>query len=163
LLLDKAYGFGSGELPAPQATLMKLVVEGVLDSTLPWSLIGIGVLIALLVELLRIPSLPLAVGVYLPITTTATVALGGLLRWLLEQNAASIKESDQRRERGILFGSGLVGGEGLLGVGIAAVAFISGAAPSGFGYDWAGQLAPFAGLTVFFLLAVYFARRAGRQ
>jgi putative OPT family oligopeptide transporter len=159
LLLDRAYGFGSEELPAPQATLMKLVVEGVLDSTLPWSLIAVGVLIALLIELFRIPSLPFAVGVYLPITTTATVALGGLLRWMLERNTESDEESASRRERGILFGSGLVGGEGLLGVGIAAVVFLTGSPPAGFGHSWAGSAAPFAALTLFGLLTLLFVNR----
>jgi len=163
LLLDKAYGFGSEELPAPQATLMKLVVEGVLDSTLPWALIGVGILIAVIMELLRIPSLPFAVGVYLPITTTATVALGGFLRWLLERSAGSLQESSSRREKGILFGSGLVGGEGLLGVGIAAVAFAQGAAPSGIGYEWAGPLAPVTALAAFLLLALYFIRRTNQR
>lgn len=163
LLLDKAYGFGSDELPAPQATLMKLVVEGVLDSTLPWSLIGIGVLIAVVVELFRIPSLAFAVGVYLPVTTTATVALGGLLRWVLERQAASPRESDLRRERGILFGSGLVGGEGLLGVAIAAVAFTQGTAPSGLGFEWAGPFAPLTGLGLFTLLTLYFVQRSRKN
>lgn len=159
LLLDQAYGFGSAELPAPQATLMKLVVEGVLDSSLPWSLIAIGAFIALIMELLRIPSLPFAVGVYLPITTTATVALGGLMRWQMERNAGSSGEAASRREKGILFGSGLVGGEGLLGVGIAAVAFIQGSAPSGIGYEWAGHLAPMASLAAFVVLTLYFMQR----
>jgi putative OPT family oligopeptide transporter len=163
LLLDQAYGFGSEELPAPQATLMKLVVEGVLDSTLPWTLIGIGVLIAIATELLRVPSLPFAVGVYLPITTTATVALGGMLRYWLERSVDSEEEASSRRERGILFGSGLVGGEGLLGVGIAGVAFIQGSAPSGIGYDWAGSLAPLVALAAFAMLALYFIRRTSRE
>jgi putative OPT family oligopeptide transporter len=160
LLLDRAYGFGSEELPAPQATLMKLVVEGVLDSTLPWTLIALGVLIALFVELMKIPSLPFSVGVYLPITTTATVALGGLLRWFLERWSESAEESTSRREKGILFGSGMVGGEGLLGVGIAAAAFYRGSPPSGFGYGWAGSFAPLMTILAFALLLLYFVRRS---
>ena len=74
-LLDKAYGFGTAELPAPQATLMKLVIEGVFDNALPWILVGIGVVIAIVAELFRIPSLPFAVGVYLPVATMMTVFL----------------------------------------------------------------------------------------
>ncbi len=128
LLLDKSYGFGTTELPAPQATLMKLVIEGVLQSSLPWGLVGIGVLITVVVELLKIPSLPFAVGVYLPVTTMVPVFLGGVLRKYLEKGARSPAEADERREQGVLFGSGLVGGEGLMGVGIAAAAFIQGGA-----------------------------------
>ena len=123
LLLDKAYGFGSPELPAPQATLMKLVIEGVLDAKLPWVLVAIGMGIAMAAELVRLPSLPLAVGVYLPVSTMATVFAGGLLRWLMERRAATQEQRLRRREQGVLFGSGLVGGEGVLGVVVAGVVF----------------------------------------
>lgn len=152
LLLDKGYGFGTQELPAPQATLMKLVIEGVLQESLPWILVGIGVVIALAVELFRIPSLPFAVGVYLPVTTMVPVFLGGLLRMGLERKSSSPEQAADRREKGVLFGSGLVGGEGLLGVAIAAVAFYQGQAPEGLGFEWAGSAAPFAALVAFGLL-----------
>ncbi len=123
LLLHRAYGFGTAELPAPQATLMKVVIEGVLEAKLPWMFVGIGVSLALMAEAFRIPSLPFAVGVYLPVTTMVPVFLGGLLRWLMQRGARSDEERDERRQRGVLFGSGLVGGEGLLGVVIAGVVF----------------------------------------
>jgi putative OPT family oligopeptide transporter len=123
LLLDRAYSFGSAELPAPQATLMKLVIEGVLEMKLPWILVGIGACIAVAAELLRLPSLPLAVGVYLPVSTMATVFTGGLLRWVMERGAATEEERTRRRDQGVLFGSGLVGGEGVLGVLLAGVVF----------------------------------------
>jgi len=123
LLLDQAYGFGSRELPAPQATLMKLVIEGVLDAKLPWVLVGIGVGIAVMAELVRLPSLPLAVGVYLPVSTMATVFAGGLLRWVMQRRCPSEEERQLRREQGVLFGSGLVGGEGVLGVLVAGIVF----------------------------------------
>ncbi|MFQ5863857.1 MAG: OPT family oligopeptide transporter [bacterium] len=156
LLLDVAYGFGTKELPAPQATLMKLVIEGVLQNALPWILVGIGIIIALGAELFRIPSLPFAVGVYLPVSTMVPVFLGGMLRLVLEKRAPTTEEVASRREKGVLFGSGLVGGEGLLGVGIAAVAFIQGKAPTGVGYDWAGAAAPWVALAVFGLLVIGF-------
>jgi putative OPT family oligopeptide transporter len=156
LLLDSAYGFGTKELPAPQATLMKLVIEGVLQNALPWILVGIGVAIALAAELFRIPSLPFAVGVYLPVTTMVPVFLGGLLRLILEKRAQNPEEVASRREKGILFGSGLVGGEGLLGVGIAAVAFTQGRAPAGVDYHWAGAAAPWVALAAFGLLIIGF-------
>lgn len=163
LLLDRTYGFGTSELPAPQATLMKLVIEGVLQSSLPWTLIAIGVGVALLAELLRIPSLPFAVGVYLPVTTTATVAVGGLLRLGLESRSTSPEQAASRRDRGVLFGSGLVGGEGLLGVGIAAVAFWQGSAPAGWGSGWAGSASPWGGLAAFALLSWYLIHRAKKE
>jgi len=163
MLLDGAYGFGTSELPAPQATLMKIVIEGVLQNTLPWILVGIGVAIALVIELLKIPSLPFAVGVYLPIGTLTPVCLGGLLKLFLEKRAANSEEAADRREQGILFGSGLVGGEGLLGIGIAGVAFYQGSAPKGFGFEWAGAAAPFVGLLAFGLLVAAFLHFSKRR
>ncbi|MGB6000329.1 MAG: oligopeptide transporter, OPT family [Thermoanaerobaculia bacterium] len=162
ILLDQTYGFGTEEIPAPQATLMMLVIEGVLQSSLPWGLVGIGVGIALVAELFRIPSLPFAVGVYLPVSTMVPVFFGGLLRWAAERQAGSEDEAAAARERGVLFGSGLVGGEGLVGVLIAAVAFVRGRPPEGFGYEWAGALAPWLALGVMVLLAWYFWRLTTR-
>ncbi len=124
LLLDQpGRGFGSEELPAPQATLMMLVIEGVLEMKLPWALVGIGAAIAITAELLRLPSLPFAVGVYLPVSTMVPVFIGGMLRLLMERTAGSKAAKESRRENGVLFGSGLVGGEGLMGVGVAAAAY----------------------------------------
>ena len=124
LLLDQpGRGFGSEELPAPQATLMMLVIEGVLEMKLPWVLVGIGAAIAITAELLRLPSLPFAVGVYLPVSTMVPVFIGGMLRLLIERTAGSKATRESRRENGVLFGSGLVGGEGLMGVGVAAAAY----------------------------------------
>jgi putative OPT family oligopeptide transporter len=167
LLLAETFGFGSTELPAPQATLMKLVIDGVLDQSLPWGLVAIGVVIAVACELLRIPSLPFAVGVYLPVSTMTPIFLGGLIRWWAERSARHAEEVGERRERGILLGSGFVGGEGLLGVGIAGAAFVLGRRPLGVGTDWLGGevvamlvgLAAFAAFAAWFILQV---RRAGR-
>jgi putative OPT family oligopeptide transporter len=111
-------GLGGEELPAPQAVLMKLVIDGVLDQNLPWVLIFAGVGIGLGAWMLRLPVLPFAVGVYLPLSTMAAVFLGGLMRWILTRGY-SPEEADRRREEGVLFGSGLVGGGGLTGVILA--------------------------------------------
>jgi len=111
-------GLGGAELPAPQAVLMKLVIDGVLDQNLPWAMILIGVAIAAVAAMFKIPVLAFAVGVYLPLSTMAAVFLGGLMRWLLTRNV-SPEIAEERRERGVLFGSGLVGGGGLTGVLLA--------------------------------------------
>ncbi|MEQ9317510.1 MAG: OPT/YSL family transporter, partial [Polyangiaceae bacterium] len=156
LFLAKATGFGTKELPAPQATLMKLVIEGVLDQNLPWTLVGMGAAIAIVCELAKIPSLPFAVGVYLPVSTMVPVLLGGGLRWWAERRAASDEDRNERRERGILFGSGLVGGEGLLGVAIAGAAGYAkwrGGEPWSIGYEWSGAAAPWLALLTFLGLA----------
>jgi len=158
LLLAETFGFGSTELPAPQATLMKLVIDGVLDQSLPWGLVALGIGIAVGCELLKIPSLPFAVGVYLPVSVMTPVFVGGLLRWWAERSARDSHESGDRRERGILLGSGFVGGEGLLGVGIAGAAFVLGHRPLGLGTGWLGSesMAMLVGLLAFAAFVAWF-------
>lgn len=123
-----AGGLGGPELPAPQSVLMKLVIDGVLDRNLPWVLILIGIGIGTVASFVKIPVLAFAVGVYLPLYTMGAVFLGGLLRWLLTRSVEKA-ESERRRERGILFGSGLVGGGGLTGVLLAVWVAASGGMP----------------------------------
>lgn len=163
IFLHKAYGFGTEELPAPQATLMKVVIEGVLQQNLPWTFVVIGVGIALICELFRIPSLPFAVGVYLPVSTMVPVFFGGFLRWFTEKRSESKEQAEKRRERGVLFGSGLVGGEGLLGVGIAAVAVFLKRAPQGIGYSWAGNFAQVLSIIAFVALGWLFWKLVTRE
>ena len=155
------FGFGSEELPAPQATLMKLVIDGVLDQNLPWGLVAIGGAIAVVAELLKVPSLPFAVGVYLPVSTMTPIFLGGMLKLWLERKSRNEEEATDRRDRGVLLGSGFVGGEGLLGVAIAGVAFVQGARPAGFGTDWLGPdwLVNTVSFAVFIAFAAWFVRR----
>jgi uncharacterized oligopeptide transporter (OPT) family protein len=111
-------GLGGAELPAPQAVLMKLVIDGVLDQNLPWVLIFIGVGIGLIASLFKIPVLAFAVGVYLPLSTMGAVFLGGMTRHFLTKDEGE-EEAEHRRQQGVLFGSGLVGGGGLTGVILA--------------------------------------------
>lgn len=118
-------GLGGEELPAPQSVLMKLVIDGVLDKNLPWALIFIGVGITAIGALMRLPILAFAVGVYLPLYTMAAVFAGGCTRWLLTRNQSE-EVSEQRREQGVLFASGLVGGGGLTGVLLALWVGING-------------------------------------
>jgi putative OPT family oligopeptide transporter len=161
LLLAGTFGFGSEELPAPQATLMKLVIDGVLDQSLPWGLVAIGAGIAITAELLKIPSLPFAVGVYLPVSTMTPIFFGGMLKLWLERRARDEEQAINRRDRGVLLGSGFVGGEGLLGVAIAGVAFFQGARPAGFGTAWLGPewMVTTVSFVVFLLFAAWFVKR----
>lgn len=151
LLLGRAYGFGTEEIPAPQATLMKLVIEGVLDQTLPWMLVGIGVAITIVAALLRLPTLAFAVGVYLPVAAMVPIFLGGLVRWAIDR-----KKDTARADQGVLLGSGLVGGEGLAGLAIAAAAVYLGRAPAGFGSEWAGGAAAWVSAAFFAALILWF-------
>lgn len=152
-LLGTAYGFGTEEIPAPQATLMKLVIEGVLDQTLPWMLVAVGAGITIVAALLRLPALAFAVGVYLPVVAMVPIFLGGLLRWWTDRG----KDAAARADQGVLLGSGLVGGEGLIGLVIAAVAVYLGRAPQGIGYEWAGGAAQWLGAAAFAALILWFA------
>ncbi len=127
-LLDGAWGFGSEELGAPQATLMKMIIEGIMGGNLPWGLILIGVFIAIIVEILRIPVLPVAIGIYLPIQLNACIMVGGLIRLFFDKMKES-KKKNNIISNGILFCSGMIAGEGLVGILLAifAVAGISSA------------------------------------
>jgi uncharacterized oligopeptide transporter (OPT) family protein len=140
---------------------MKLVIDGVLDQSLPWGLVAVGVGIAMVAEVLRIPSLPFAVGVYLPVSTMTPIFLGGMLRLWLERRSKNEEEMVARRDRGVLLGSGFVGGEGLLGVAIAGVAFFQGQRPAGIGTDWLGPdwLVTVVSFVVFLVFAAWFVSR----
>ena len=94
-LLDAAWGFGSDQLAAPQATLMKLIIEGVMEGNLPWALVFVGVFIAIVVEILGIPVLPFAIGVYLPVQLNACIMVGGIVRWFVDKikNEENIAEN----------------------------------------------------------------------
>ena len=119
-LLNSAWGFGSDELGAPQATLMKLIVEGVMGGNLPWSLVIIGALIAVVVEIIGIPVLPFAIGVYLPGQLNACIMIGGLIRLCLDK--LKRKDKDEVVNDGVLFCSGMIAGEGLVGILLALLA-----------------------------------------
>ena len=122
-LLDAAWGFGSEQLGAPQATLMKLIIEGVMEGNLPWALVFTGVFIAVVVELIGIPVLPFAIGTYLPVQLNACIMVGGLVRLALEKGK---RKNDTEKEAmvndGILFCSGMIAGEGLVGILLALLA-----------------------------------------
>lgn len=124
-LLDLAWGYGSSELPAPQATLMKLIVEGVMGGNLPWTLVGIGAFIAIVIEILGIPVLPFAIGLYLPIHLSTPMVAGGVVKWLVDKkNGQNEKEKEDADANGVLYSSGLIAGEGLVGISLAILAII---------------------------------------
>jgi putative OPT family oligopeptide transporter len=162
-LLGRSFSFGSVELPAPQAVLMKTVVEGVLGGDLPWGLVLIGGAFAIVAELLRIPSLPFAVGIYLPLSTMTPIFVGGLARQVIESRAGKDEQlRTRKKEKGILLGSGFIAGEGIAGVLIALYAFIAKAKPKGIGIVWPGDLGDFIALAAFLLLIAYLVRRTSR-
>jgi putative OPT family oligopeptide transporter len=131
--LGKAYGFGTEEMPAPQATLMKTVLDGVLGGDLRWDLVGIGAVFAVLVVIFKVPPLPFAVGMYLPLYTMTPVFIGGMIRHFIEKKYGADRDKTEKgKDQGILLGSGLIAGEGLMGVVIAAIAVITSQIPKFF-------------------------------
>ena len=120
-LLDSAWGFGSEELGAPQATLMKMVIEGIMGGNLPWGLILTGVFIAIVVELIGIPVLPFAIGVYLPVQLNACIMVGGIIRLFFDK-MKNTEKKEKVTNNGILFCSGMIAGEGLVGILLAILA-----------------------------------------
>lgn len=121
-LLNSAWGFGSDELAAPQATLMKLITEGVMGGGLPWPLVFTGVFIAVVVELVGIPVLPFAIGVYLPVQLNACIMVGGIVRLFFDKMKKEKAEKEKIVNDGILFCSGMIAGEGLVGIALAVLA-----------------------------------------
>ena len=107
-------GIGSGDTPAPQATLMSLVTKGILTQQLPWGFVLLGVFTSILMEIIGVPALAFAVGMYLPLEATTPVFLGGLARKLVDWKRGSESESDAGP--GVLYSSGLVAGGSILGL-----------------------------------------------
>jgi putative OPT family oligopeptide transporter len=121
-LLDSAWGFGTEELAAPQATLMKLIVEGVMNAQLPWGLVLVGAFIAITVELVDIPVLPFAIGIYLPIHLNACIMVGGVVRLIFDKLKCDEEKKKGIVNDGILFCSGMIAGEGIVGILLALLA-----------------------------------------
>lgn len=123
-LLNEAWGYGTDQIPAAQATMMKMLVEGIMNADLPWALILIGVCIAITVEILKVPVMPFAVGMYLPFSLSAGIMAGGVVRYIVDKIKGSDEEKKNRADRGVLFTSGLIAGEGIMGIVLAVLAVV---------------------------------------
>ena len=124
-LLDAAWGYGTAEIPAPQAQLMKMIVEGIMGGNLPWGLVFVGVVLAICLEILRIPVMPFAIGLYLPIYLNATIMIGGIVRGLLDRRkGVDEKTKTAQATDGTLYCAGMIAGEGLVGILLAIFAVV---------------------------------------
>jgi putative OPT family oligopeptide transporter len=166
MLLNKAYGIGSQAVPAPQATLMKLIVQGIMTAQLPWTLVAVGVALALFCFLVDLPILAVALGIYLPIGLTAALFAGGLVRTLVERQAKRAA-NDQAVDKGVLLASGIVAGDALMGIVVGLFAAVG--TPIAFGAKLFPALAhsSLLALVMFLLLGAwmywYSLRGAGAQ
>ncbi|GAB6137020.1 OPT family oligopeptide transporter [Halanaerobaculum tunisiense] len=153
LMLHEAYGIASKQLPAPQANLMSMVVKGVMKGNLPWAFVLTGVFSSLVIEMFGIGSLPFAVGLYLPIHLSTPIMLGGLIKLALEKKEiVSLEIKKDKDESGILFASGLVAGDALIGILLAGLALQGWHEMIQIGSSWLGGLANIVGLVTFVVL-----------
>jgi putative OPT family oligopeptide transporter len=157
LLLGGVYEFGSAEVPAPQATLMKTVIEGVLAGDLPWGLVLAGAGLSAGALLCGVSGLAFAIGVYLPLATMAPLYVGGCVRALVGRRPDA---AGRQGDPGILAASGLVAGEALAGVLIAGLVAVGAALRSRETLlsGSAGEVAVLAAVA----LVCFFLYRAGR-
>jgi putative OPT family oligopeptide transporter len=119
-LLNQAYGFGTAAMPAPQGTMMALIAKGVIHGDIPFTLVIIGVLLGLFIELLRLPILPFAIGLYLPLSLSTPIIIGGLVAGCVKR----FSKHSEANQDGILAASGLIAGDAFLGVVIALLTVI---------------------------------------
>ncbi len=163
--LGEVYGFGSRELPAPQAMLMKTVVDGVLQANLPWNLVLIGASFAIVAELLSVPSLPFAVGIYLPLSTMTPVFIGGVIKYFVEakRNKKTEDVAEKQTDTGVLLSSGLIAGEGIMGVLIAGYAVWTTTRPEGVSFGLTGVTGDWVSFIIFSAMGYFLFRLAVRK
>lgn len=157
-VLNDTYEIGSSNMPAPQGMMMALIAKGVINQQLPIVLVVLGVILGLIVELLKLPVLPFAIGLYLPLSLTTPVMFGGFIAWIFQKMT---NKDEHARERGVLVASGLIAGDACMGVVIAFMAFTHLISK-----DKMPLLPDWTSIFVFALLAVWlvwYARREPRQ
>ncbi len=143
-LLNTVYTFGSPQMPAPQGTLMALIAKGVISGNIPMTLVLTGVILGLLVEVLRLPVLPFAIGLYLPLSLSTSVMVGGLFAWYIRR-----KNDKEVVDRGVLAASGLIAGDACTGVVIALLTVLGVVSPTAKSF-----LPDFFSLAIFFLMGI---------
>jgi putative OPT family oligopeptide transporter len=167
LYMHEVFGIGSESVPAPQATLMATIITGLLNQNLPWGLVLVGVFMTVTMELCGVHSLSFAVGLYLPIATTAPIFAGGVVRWWVERRTGVAQESDV--SAGTLFSSGLIAGGSIAGILFAILVGTGTIAPLqalGAAFPFFAQetlLGHLASAALFVALAVIVARAAMRK
>ncbi|MBS0604870.1 MAG: oligopeptide transporter, OPT family [Verrucomicrobia bacterium] len=144
-LLDKAYGFGSAQMPAPQGTMMALIAKGVIGGDIPTTLVIVGAVLGLVLELLKLPILPFAIGLYLPLSLSTGMMVGGLVSAFVKKREKNSSSTD----RGVLAASGFVAGDACTGV-IIALFTVGGIVPASAN----GWLPDWASLAIYGLLAI---------
>ncbi|MFZ5979471.1 MAG: OPT family oligopeptide transporter, partial [Candidatus Zixiibacteriota bacterium] len=175
--LNEVFGFVEGAtdrepLLAPQANVMAVVVQGIMNANLPWLPIIVGGMIAVAVELLGISSLPFAIGLYLPLSLSTPIMTGGLVAFAVKKYFKNKEQFSRQNLRGILFASGLVAGDGVIGVVVAFMIGLWGSyakfydAHTSMLGSLTGAFGPWLALLVFALLTAilaYLSFKKGKQ
>jgi putative OPT family oligopeptide transporter len=159
MMLNSAYGLGSKAIPAPQATIMSMVVKGIMTNQLPWALVLVGATFGIMCELMNIPILPFALGLYLPIYLSSGVLIGGILRAMVNTKfKKNVEQSKIQTEKGVLLASGLVAGDAIIGIVIAIFAIAK--VDIGFGAKILPSVtgSPWTAAIIMFLFAAWFYR-----
>ena len=157
MLLNETYGFASGTLVAPQANAMAAVIDPLMNGVgAPWLLYAIGALLSIVLTLCKVPALPFALGMFIPLQLNIPLVVGGAINWYVTTRSSDKKVNDERGEKGNLIASGFIAGGALMGVVSALLRF----GGIQFDYDawWANSLSEWCALVAYLLLIVYFIR-----
>lgn len=146
-LLNEAYDIGSAKMPAPQATLMAMIAKGVITKQLPFVLVVIGIVLGLFLWLCRLPVLPVAMGLYLPLSLSSGIMVGGIISAFVNK----FSKIEETKDKGILIASGMIGGDACLGIITAALAITGIVSP-----DTIAMLPNYVSLMMYLLLALVF-------
>ena len=154
MILNKTYGFTSGQLAAPQANAMAAVIEPLMSGEgAPWLLYGIGALIAVVLTLFGVPALAFALGMFIPLELNLPLLVGGAISWFVTTRSKDKEVNRQRGEKGTLIASGFIAGGALMGVASAALRF------GGIQFDyeawWMNPLSELLALGMFCMIIIY--------
>lgn len=154
MILNKTYGFTSGQLAAPQANAMAAVIEPLMSGAgAPWLLYGIGAVIAIVLTLCNVSALAFALGMFIPLELNLPLLVGGIINWYVNSRSKDTVLNELRNERGTLIASGFIAGGALMGVVSAAMKF--GGISFEFGDWWANPWSEVLSLVVYVVLIYY--------
>ena len=155
MLLNETYGFASGALAAPQANAMAAVIDPLMNGVgAPWPLYAIGAAIAVVLTLCKVPALPFALGMFIPMSLNVPLVVGGAINWFVTTRSKDEQVNQERGEKGNLIASGFIAGGALMGVVSALLRF----GGIQFEYDtwWSSPLSEWLSLAAYLLLITYF-------
>lgn len=157
MLLNETYGFASGTLAAPQANAMAAVIDPLMNGVgAPWLLYAIGAVLAVVLTFCKVPALPFALGMFIPLELNVPLVIGGAVNWYVTSHSKNKEVNDARGEKGNLIASGFIAGGALMGVVSALLRF------GGIQFDysawWANPLSELCSLIAYILLIIYFVK-----